>query len=461
MPILRMKNQINKHVAYDFQSFCDSNLTKNKKFTEESMLKINKNLSSRSKALALVLVVVALVFTSLFADEMFIAMGRGSSNAKVGQNHPHHEVLWQQMYPQTAYGEGVVIYEQGIPYTNTLTGYYDNPLYAPNNPIISERRWASSSQVRLLDIVDSGSVNFFHPIPALRYYTDDMRQLWYHVRSDQPSPRDYVNPNPWVYRDDGMYVTYMMTGLSNYDYYDEMYDYVWDQMMINYDPEIFSLLYPDPHNPNLFQLDIHTLTFGVLLLHIKNQDWDFGRGLQEAISNRRFGWQEIHNFSFILSDGYEVYAYRGFRTLGDNQGDLHYYYDDDYAAISTISAGLNMPESLLPDELLYMPMNGVPVRFQRFSTDDITMTRPAHENWNFDSFPVLPNDPPPPTPPTLTNFQRIVSAYNNLANYIRYEDSSMASIYDPFTGWDHFGDADEVRSSVNLGMQIRLSANTI
>ncbi|MCL2063615.1 MAG: hypothetical protein FWG98_04495 [Candidatus Cloacimonetes bacterium] len=373
---------------------------------------------------------MAVLVTSVFASEMTLLMGKPSRFIEDMRGHTSIFVGGLQV---TAIhrSRGLVFYD--VSNTNTHPG---NIKYTQNGQTIvvpSDRRWSRAAYHTLFDIpvqIENGVT-----IEGVFYPFSQMRQFWYHVND-----RNIPNPSPYVYKEGERSITFMHEGsviTGPINQYVLQNPHLVDNEIINYLTTGFNND-PDPSG----------LIFAVLLMHIKEANWDIGRGISNALGKN--GIWTLSVINFILSDGYETFAYRSKQSMLYPTHGLYYTLDIPQNRVATITSrdrGYDIALEL--DELLYLPVHGEPTRFKEFSTNQKMMVRSYQEGWNWHSTPVLCVNQ------IEQNHHVILDAYPDISQ-IEYADG-YAFLIPPNT-WV----TDKVRlAHPNLGMRIETTADGI
>ena len=382
---LRMKNHFNQNVAYDNHSYCDENLTKNKKFTEESMLKINKNLSSRSKALALVLVVVALVFTSLFATEMVAIKGfenhyipdQTLSNLLNYFKYLGYDQI-NNIYQHEESGFGFTFHSDRMPFTLVHGVGIPNTqgiIYTPLTGLIpSDKRFTASTTFPRWRSGDAFRTFNNQNGQSMLSVLDQEVNLDYKIATVMLHKRDLPTSNIIV-PDEQVFV---------YNRVDRSYSFIHEgEMSMAQQQRLIS--YIQSHSPIDPQLnDIlasgsdSALMFVNLMLRIEENEMDILRGLNASIHDLIYAppFIDYSPNKFIFSDSYDMYAFQW------NSSDLYVYRDPDEKLIMittdnavTLNSSYyknqvfnNLPIIIPNQSLLYYPFHGTPVEFKYIAT---------------------------------------------------------------------------------------------
>jgi len=265
------------------------------------------------------------------------------------------------------HGSGIAIYPVNVSYTLPGILKRRTSTSSNNGDIItmhSDRKWATAWDIPIFSELTPDYIQ----LEGEDYLFTDMKQLWYHKRNASTGSSAIANPHPWVYTYQGNTITFMHNGhvsiplLNNY--------YQANQHLL--DPEIVALRDPDPFGLNTDVVD-SGLLFAVLLMNIKQADWNILDGIKATLQNSDL-WATNSSsriLNFILSDGNDTYAYRG---LVNSINLLGYSYNESFAVISSLlQPGM---QHLYSDDLLYMPADGEPVVFLNasLSNSDNTIT---------------------------------------------------------------------------------------
>jgi len=264
----------------------------------------------------------------------------------------------QIMTSNNQHGSGIVIYP--LYANNTLPGILKRRVSTSSNSgeiitMPSDRKWATAWNIPIFSELTLEYIQF----EGGDYLFADMKQFWFHKRNASTGSSAIANPHPWVYSGDGRTITFMHNGNVAIHQLDIFYQA--NQQLV--DPEIEALRDPDPFGLNTGIVD-SGLLFAVLLMNIKQADWNILSGIMATLHNGEL-WDSLYGdriLNFILSDGDDTYAYRGFVNSPNLLG---YSYNESSAVISSLLT--SDMQTLDPDDLLYMPANAEPVLFQNAS----------------------------------------------------------------------------------------------
>ncbi|MCL2064599.1 MAG: T9SS type A sorting domain-containing protein [Candidatus Cloacimonetes bacterium] len=389
--------------------FRDETQTKTKIMNGLRML--FSNIQTKTPILTMLML---MAITLAFSTDMTLIMGKNSAyikNAR-GTTATFVEAIQENTLSLT---RGVVIY-----------GATEND---PNG------QWSRLPNERLFDLHVGFGAGV--QIDRILYPYGNMKQFWFYTSSGEEKA-------PYVYDLAGRRFSFMFDGaamISPLNFYINQNQHLRDS-------EINTLItasLTDGPSP---------LIFAVLLMHIKEADWDIARGLSGALAKNNI-WT-FSTINFVFSDGFEAFAYRGKEEGMITAPGLYYTYLPDgnhYNAVITTRNDIpytpSLPYAAIGyDELLYMPVYGKPIIFKDFSTNTKTMVREYHNtskgNWH--STPVLPANGVYP------NHEIILNAYEYVRE-IEYKDGY--SIY--FNNyWEHyFPGSNPPLADVNLGMIIQ------
>jgi len=222
----------------------------------------------------------------------------------------------------------------------------------------------------------------------------DIRIVLAHKRKATSGPTNIADPHPFVYRSDGRSYSFMHNGTINNRYDDP--DLPRMKAYYNANP-----YYQDAEMQAIYNLGVDSGYFFVyLLMHIKQQDMNVFEGLRAALIP--LVNTELHQYNFVLTDGYDIYAYRD-----TNEGHPLYLYfraDRNLAMVTTSNAPTNESNSSLGQvfnnshrtilsnkSLAVIPVHGMPYIFENFGgTGPVTLNRWVKNGVNWHSFPVLP-----------------------------------------------------------------------
>lgn len=277
----------------------------------------------------------------------------------------------------------------------------------------------------------------------------DTKIILAHVRQATFGQGDVPNPHPFVFEFNGHSYTFAHNGsVPGVDYVMAMRDVVQDFIDAGeWEYDNWS---------SLLESDVDSAVyFAYVLAHIKDHGWDILRGLRAALQTNLLihpGWT---GRNFIFSDGFDVYAYRsvGWEGMAPSYRLEYKTVNEgtDYEAIIIMSV---LPEgdnatALEPDELLYIPQYGSPVRFRHFNREVIYWRKevrpPAPDIapfWTWSSFPVLDtglDNEEAGSIDTITQNYEPNGSGEGLESAIYVENIDGASIFreDMFSDWEY------------------------
>lgn len=289
-----------------------------------------------------------------------------------------------------------------------------------------------------------------------------------HVRAaSNPATVDLPDPHPFTYNLLGKEYSFMHNG-TLYDYSPNMsvvMDLYRRLIGTNVDPPVENWLALHGLNPQ--QYDEHYIDseiyFYWIMKCIDDNNGDVLSGLKTALQTISSLPNSVNNtaLNFILSDGYDLYAYR---YTGDLVHPLAYFYDMDdtsrnyyYCGIMTVfpNQWLTAPydqscdtpnnvqtHSIDNNELVYISSTGNIVRLPKFATPYAPVTqfsqkRDYHQGYNWEGFPVLNVDVNTHTAPISPYFDYFINPSHGDLQDVEYNGIHVTTNGSPWSNNDY------------------------
>ncbi|MEA2103847.1 MAG: class II glutamine amidotransferase [Candidatus Cloacimonadota bacterium] len=197
-----------------------------------------------------------------------------------------------------------------------------------------------------------------------------------HIRAASSGATGIDDPHPFLWETDEIIYSFAHNGTlsgSDITYISNHLESPYDE---NYttDPIVDSELY-----------------FRWIIQNIAQNGWNVNEGIHAALEELIGSW----NMNFVFSDGTDIYNYR---NSIDNDHELQYSPSSSnesscFRLIMSDFGDLNLPGQgdINDDELLFHPFTGRTTLFKEYSNDKPYYNRTLHPNWNWESFPVVPD----------------------------------------------------------------------
>ena len=423
----------------------------------------------------MIILVLMINISVIFACEMVAIKGLNGYNLStsttngqdVSRLFNYFKILGysdEEIHLQETNGFGLVVYLSNS--SNTRTGV----IATPNGLVSSDRKFAHYLANATQNPVNfnPGSTSLGILGHSINYGT--MRTVLAHKRRSTSGDPDVPNPHPFVYRHNGRSYSFMHNGTipKNGTHLGQIKAYIAsNQSMLVNDSELNDILWSGASSswPDS-RLDSAEY-FTYLLMHIKAQEFDVLRGIHTALNSLTYILDESNNqHNFILSDGYDIYAYK------NSHHPLRFYYekDKDIALVTSMNRNFNNASAnsnlgfwnyhrnLENRSLLYIPGHGEPIVFENFTAQDqvVKMNRRLEQgNWYWYGLPLIPDNT------TMTMKDLLIETYSvghptfteMLAlDRIEAQDGFAVFCYDYFS-WA-WGDTFYSTANANFGMKM-------